>query len=62
MVIDAHYFLKRIGEHNERPKDRKFCARLAQWQYDHEWREARRLEDYARMGELERDYRWIDCL
>lgn len=62
VVIDAGYFLRRVGEPDERPRDRHFCYRIGRWELDARWRAARAARDYEAMDSLEREERWLECL
>ena len=59
MLIDQRYFLKRIGEDNERPKDRHFWSALALWQWRADWKRAKEANDWDELDHLDRKYEMI---
>lgn len=61
-ILDASYFLHRVGEPDERPKDRAFAAKLGTMVLRYRFRLAREAGDYERMDDLEREFRYIECL
>lgn len=62
MLINASYFLSRVGTDAEMRKDRAFCSRLLEWQWRYNWRKAEAAGDYAQMDYLSRNYEMIKGL
>ena len=59
MVINASYFINRIGTSMERPCDRRFWARMAMWQWRVDWQKANAEGDYNRLHQLSHQWEMI---
>lgn len=59
MVIDAGYFMKRIGEPSECPCDRRFWSALSLWQWRADWKAAKERDDWSELDHLDRKYEMI---
>lgn len=62
VVIDGGYFLRRVGEPDERPRDRHFAYRLLHMEYCRRYREARAAGDYEALERCDREWNMLQCL
>ncbi len=61
-VISSKTFIGRVGEPDERPRDRFFAHRMLEWGYRQRWRQAVEEGDYEAMEVIDRNWQQLECL